>query len=100
MVTTLAKLQQKNGKPPRRRRYSRTYEKARRILLDERTRQAAADGVAICEDCAASGKAFSPQRVEWHHPIKAESRPDLMVDPSNCRWLCKPCHSVRTSRGE
>lgn len=48
----------------------------------------------ICEDCGRAATA------EVHHLEKVRDRPDLRLVESNCRGLCKPCHSVRTQRGE
>ena len=46
-----------------------------------------------CEDCRGVSRCV-------HHKIKLRERPDLRLEPSNCRALCKCCHDRRTQRGE
>jgi 5-methylcytosine-specific restriction protein A len=54
----------------------------------------------LCVDCLA----MRPQRVtaatEPHHTIRLRDRPDLRFDERFLMALCKPCHQVRTARGE
>jgi 5-methylcytosine-specific restriction protein A len=35
--------------------------------------------------------------TEVDHVLSIRERPDLRLDPSNCRPFCKPCHSRRTA---
>lgn len=35
---------------------------------------------------------FQGKELEVHHVIPRRERPDLMLEPSNCITLCKPCH--------
>ena len=55
---------------------------------------------ALCADC----KAATPSRVtvatEIHHIEKVNVAPERILDPANCRPLCKMCHQARTARGE
>lgn len=48
----------------------------------------------VCEDCERM-----PTR-EVHHRKKVAEYPELRCVESNCLGLCKPCHSIRTKRGE
>lgn len=41
---------------------------------------------SICADCK-----HEPAK-DVHHDIEIRERPDLRLDPSNCRGLCKSCH--------
>ena len=49
---------------------------------------------AICEDCQREPS------TEVHHVKKVADFPGLRLVESNCRGLCKTCHSARTARGE
>ena len=51
-----------------------------------------------CADCLARGQ-HTPA-TELHHLQRVRERPDLRLDPDNCRALCEACHSARTARGE
>jgi len=50
----------------------------------------------LCLDCLPR---LTPA-TEVHHYQKVSEHPELMLVESNCRGLCKPCHSRRTQRGE
>ena len=54
----------------------------------------------LCEDCKAIGRITSATEV--HHLIRRCDDPDgrHWFDPEQLVALCKPCHSVRTGRGE
>ena len=52
----------------------------------------------ICEDCLTQG--LATPAIDVHHVKKVSENPDLRLDLDNLRSLCKPCHSVRTGRGE
>jgi 5-methylcytosine-specific restriction protein A len=47
-----------------------------------------------CEDCEASGRATPATQVD--HVLPLRSRPELALEPSNLRSLCKACHSSKT----
>jgi 5-methylcytosine-specific restriction protein A len=49
-----------------------------------------------CEDCLPR---ITPA-VDVHHIRKIADAPELRLVMSNLMSLCKPCHSVRTARGE
>lgn len=51
-----------------------------------------------CEDCLAA-QLVRPSR-EVHHIAKVADAPERRLDETNCRALCKRCHSQRTARGE
>ncbi|MGK2287233.1 HNH endonuclease [Pedomonas sp. V897] len=38
--------------------------------------------------------------LEVDHIISVAERPDLRLEPSNLRVLCRPCHSRRTARDQ
>ena len=48
----------------------------------------------ICEDCSRKPS------IEAHHVKKVAEYPELRLVESNCRGLCKGCHSARTAKGE
>ena len=54
----------------------------------------------LCLDC----KELIPPRVtiatEVHHVAKVRDAPEHILDPANCRALCKTHHQIRTARGE
>ena len=52
----------------------------------------------LCEDCLEQN--IVTPATEPHHLIKLRKAPDRKYDESNLRALCKPCHRVRTARGE
>jgi 5-methylcytosine-specific restriction protein A len=47
----------------------------------------------LCADC---GRLAS----EVHHERKVKDHPELKLVERNCVPLCKPCHTIRTARGE
>lgn len=47
----------------------------------------------LCEDCGRLA-------VDVHHKLKVKDHPEFRLVESNCMALCKPCHTVRTDRGE
>jgi 5-methylcytosine-specific restriction protein A len=69
--------------------YDATWQKFRRWFLAHHP---------LCADCQENGLIVRARDV--HHVLKLADRPDLRLDPSNCRGLCTPCHSARTVRGE
>ena len=48
----------------------------------------------LCKFCLE--KNVITEATEVDHIITLRSRPDLKFEESNCRALCKPCHSRRT----
>lgn len=48
----------------------------------------------ICADCRVKPS------IEVHHVKKVRDYPELKLEPSNCRGLCKGCHSARTLAGQ
>jgi 5-methylcytosine-specific restriction protein A len=52
----------------------------------------------LCEDCKEQG--LIEPTAEVHHIRKVKEHPELRLVESNCRGLCKACHSKRTLRGE
>lgn len=55
-------------------------------------------GNPLCMDCM--GQDVVTPATEAHHKVKVADDPSRMMDATNCRALCKSCHSVRTARGE
>lgn len=51
----------------------------------------------LCRDCLETGRVT--EAIDVHH-IVALSKGGPRLDPANLMSLCKPCHSVRTRRGE
>lgn len=47
-----------------------------------------------CQDCATTGRATPADSVD--HILPLRTRPDLALEPSNLRSLCKSCHSSKT----
>ena len=47
-----------------------------------------------CQDCAAAGRATPAHSVD--HVLPLRDRPDLALEPSNLKSLCKSCHSSKT----
>ncbi len=47
-----------------------------------------------CEDCATAGRAVQANQVDHTLPLRV--RPDLALEASNLRSLCKGCHSSKT----
>jgi 5-methylcytosine-specific restriction protein A len=52
----------------------------------------------LCADCLENGRTTGAEEV--HHRAKVADEPQLRLDMDNLMSLCKPCHSVRTARGE
>jgi 5-methylcytosine-specific restriction enzyme A len=52
----------------------------------------------LCVDCLAEDRVTAVEEV--HHIAKVAEHPELKLVESNCMALCKPCHSIRTNRGE
>ena len=52
----------------------------------------------LCRDCRSAGR-LTPAR-DVHHIVKLRERPDLRLDSDNVMPLCRPCHELRTARGE
>lgn len=52
----------------------------------------------LCADCEEAGLIVAMEEV--HHIRKVKDFPELRLVESNCRGLCKTCHSIRTRRGE
>lgn len=50
----------------------------------------------FCEDCLEDGRTTAATDVD--HVERVRDRPDLALDSSNLRSLCKPCHSRKTAR--
>lgn len=48
----------------------------------------------VCQDCGRAGAS------EVHHARKLREHLGDLVDGRTCLALCKPCHDVRTGRGE
>lgn len=55
---------------------------------------------ALCEDCRDKREPQLVRSTEVHHVKKVADYPELRLVESNCRGLCKTCHSARTARGE
>ena len=53
----------------------------------------------LCVFCQRAGRLLTPA-TEADHIETIEDRPDLRLDWSNLRPLCKPCHSGRTARDQ
>lgn len=52
----------------------------------------------LCQDCLSGGIVRPAEDV--HHIKKAKLYPELLLEPTNMMALCRPCHNVRTARGE
>src|SRR3954469_3592533 len=65
------------------------YQTFRAWLLGERP---------LCQDCE-DNDMLTPAK-EVHHVRKLILHPEDLCDAKHCRVLCKPCHQLRTSRGE
>lgn len=68
----------------RERGYDHNWERFRKMYLARHP---------VCNDCGRLA-------TEVHHVAKVKDRPDLKLVEANCMGLCKPCHTVRTDRGE
>jgi 5-methylcytosine-specific restriction protein A len=53
----------------------------------------------LCEDCITIHDR-STQAVDVHHIKKIIDAPELRLAMDNLMSLCKPCHQIRTARGE
>lgn len=49
----------------------------------------------LCVMCTAEGRVVAAEVVD--HIVSIRDRPDLRLDPSNCRALCKRHHDQRTA---
>ncbi len=47
-----------------------------------------------CQDCAITGSVTPATQVD--HVLLLRERPDLALEPSNLKSLCKSCHSSKT----
>ena len=52
----------------------------------------------LCFDCTLAGRVTPANEV--HHIVKVKDAPKLRLDMRNLMSLCKPCHSIRTLKGE
>jgi len=68
--------------------YDRQWAAFRLSILRERP---------LCQDCYPR---FVTPASEVHHIIKLRENQELRLVGSNVLSLCKPCHSIRTARGE
>jgi 5-methylcytosine-specific restriction protein A len=69
--------------------YDRAWRKVRLAYLNEHP---------LCVECLAQGLLVAAEEVD--HIATIEDRPDLRLDPTNLRSLCKPHHSARTARDQ
>ena len=69
--------------------YDALWQRFRRFVLSRHP---------LCADCRERSLIIAATEV--HHIEKVRDRPDLRLDPTNVRALCKPCHSARTAQGE
>lgn len=58
-------------------------------------RKAYRDIHPLCDECEKHGRVTPSEHVD--HVIPRNQRPDLELDWSNLRALCKPCHSRKTA---
>jgi 5-methylcytosine-specific restriction protein A len=65
--------------------YDATWYRLRAMVLAEEP---------LCQDCTEQGRTTPANEV--HHMVTIRQRPDLRLERSNLRSLCKPCHSKRT----
>ena len=84
-----------NGRPAKResackRGYDRRWRntRAQKLQMDP-----------LCEDCITIHDR-STQAVDVHHIKKIIDAPELRLAMDNLMSLCKPCHQIRTARGE
>jgi 5-methylcytosine-specific restriction enzyme A len=63
-----------------------------------RLRAAQLERHPLCHDCEGQGRTTPANEV--HHVTKRRVDPSAELDWSNMMSLCRPCHQVRTSRGE
>lgn len=47
-----------------------------------------------CQDCSTAGRTTPAAQVD--HVVRLRERPDLALEPSNLKSLCKSCHSSKT----
>lgn len=69
--------------------YDRRWQKCRRAFLA---------AYPLCLFCYEQGRLTPANEVD--HILTIKERPDLRLDWSNLRPLCKPCHSARTARDQ
>ena len=53
-----------------------------------------------CEDCVERDDGIVRPATDVHHVRKLATHPEDLLDDSQVKALCHPCHSVRTARGE
>jgi len=52
----------------------------------------------LCADCLQNGRAVPAKEV--HHVAKVCKEPEKRLDLDNLMSLCRPCHAIRSARGE
>lgn len=52
----------------------------------------------LCRFCLAENRTTPATEVD--HIVELDVAPDRAFDPTNCRGLCKPCHSRRTAKDQ
>lgn len=53
-----------------------------------------------CQDCLDAGRHPVPMATDVHHIIPLEDRPDLGLELSNLRSLCRWCHEATKYKRE
>lgn len=89
--TDSRKQYDKNRGSSTERGYDYTWSKVRKLKLQINS---------LCEDCLSKQPQKLTPAVEVHHIQKITDAPELRLEISNMMSLCKPCHTIRTNRGE
>ena len=77
----------------------RSWQRARRVMLEARKREAAERDEAVCVDCARGGVLYPGPAVDGHHIVPRAARPDLVHHPGNVIFLCKRHHAMHEQLG-
>ncbi|SMF83275.1 5-methylcytosine-specific restriction enzyme A [Azospirillum oryzae] len=82
----------------RQRGYDRDWEKLRDVVVIERGCRCEACGIIVV--LRKREATVTTPVAEVDHIESITDRPDLRLERSNLRVLCKPCHSGRTARDQ
>ena len=52
----------------------------------------------LCRSCLARGRKTPTREID--HIVKHDNNPGRFWDRANLQGLCKPCHTIKTARGQ